>query len=74
MSSALCPEGGPSRLIRFVEPGTLPDDTLVSLFDPRQNLLLIDRELFESLPYLEKHIVLHTTRKFIEITSVTKAD
>jgi hypothetical protein len=57
---------GPPRLIRYVSPGTLPDDT-ICVFDAANNLLTVDRELLLKLNELDRAIVLKTRRPFIEI-------
>lgn len=59
MPYALCPDDGPPRLWRFVNGGSLPND-VVSMLDKKQNLLLINKNLFDQLGELEKHEILRT--------------
>jgi hypothetical protein len=67
MVFAFNPDGGPARIFRYVEPGTLPSSDLLAIYDKTQNLLLIDREHFERLSDIERHLVLRTHRPFLEI-------
>ena len=60
MSFALCPDDGLPRLWRFVEDETMTTDNVVSILDSDQNLLVINRTLFDKLGELERHIVLRT--------------
>jgi hypothetical protein len=50
-----------SRIIRYVEPGTLPGRDLLSLYDKSANLLIVDWVHFERLSDENREIVLHTT-------------
>lgn len=61
MAFTLCPDDGPPRLWRFVEPGGLPPGVLASL-DDGQNLLIIDKELFDRMCWLDQHRLLRTQR------------
>jgi hypothetical protein len=65
--SVLNPTDGPPRLIRYVAPGVLPSDDIVSLFNPQQNLLLIDKDNFDRLTPAQRQLVLHTTDLTVEI-------
>ena len=67
MAFAFNPDNGLPRLIRYVEPGTLPARDLVSILDASQNLLIIDRVNFEKLNDNQQHQVLRTQKAFIEI-------
>lgn len=49
-----------SRIIRYVEPGTLPGLDLLSLYDKSANLLIIDRDHFERLSDENREMVLRT--------------
>lgn len=60
MSFALCPDDGLPRLWRFVEDETMTKDSVVSILDSGQNLLVINRTLFDKLGEHEQHIVLRT--------------
>ena len=59
MSFAICPDDGLPRLWRFVASGSLPEEVIATL-DKAQNLLTIDRGLFEQLAPLEQHMLLRT--------------
>ena len=67
MAFAFNPDDGPARLMRYVEPGTLPGANLLAIYDKAQNLLIIDRELFERLTETERSITLRTQQSFLEI-------
>jgi hypothetical protein len=47
-----------SRVIRYVELGTLPGRDLLSLYDKSANLLIVDRVHFERLSDENREIVL----------------
>lgn len=64
---AFNPDDGPPRIIRYVEPGTLPGKDLLSIYDPTQNLLIINKELFERLSATDKSQVLRTHRTSITV-------
>lgn len=57
MAFALCPDGGPSRIIR---PTVLDATGLVALLDAEKNILFVDRELFDGLNRAQQEIVLRT--------------
>jgi hypothetical protein len=57
---AFCPKGRPPRLERFVEPGTLPGVNLLALYDAKQNLVIINRELFDKLSREDQRKTLRT--------------
>jgi hypothetical protein len=58
MDYALTPTRGPPRVIRFTEPGGLPD--YLCVLHKEQNVLLINRERYDKLGYLEQHMLLRT--------------
>jgi hypothetical protein len=65
MGFALCPDEGPPRLWRFVEEGSVQSvamsgEKIVSLLDKKQNLLLVNRPLYDQLGELNRHMVLRT--------------
>lgn len=68
MAFAFNPDDGPARIIRYVEPGTLPAAKLLAIYDHTQNLLIIDREHFQRLDWLDRHKLLRTHKPFTEIT------
>lgn len=60
MAYALCPEEGLPRIWRFVPKGVLPNGVLCTL-DPVQNVLVIDKDLYDNLvPFPDQHLVLRT--------------
>jgi hypothetical protein len=67
MAFAFNPDDGPARLIRYVEPGTLPAANLLAIYDKTQNLLIIDRDHFERLDWIDRHLTLRTHRPYLEI-------
>jgi hypothetical protein len=67
MAFAYNPDDRPARLIRYVEPGTLPTKDLMALYDKGQNLLIIDRAHFEKLSRAEQNILKKTHEPFIEV-------
>lgn len=61
MSFALCPDGGLPRLWRFVEADrTMTEGCIVSVLHREENILIINRALYDQLGELERHIVLRT--------------
>lgn len=68
MAFAFNPDDGPARLIRYVEPGTLPSANLLAIYIKSQNLLIIDREHFERLDWLDKHRLLRTQQPYTEVS------
>lgn len=60
------PDDGPARLFRYVEVMPLPH--IIALFFARENLLLIDRELFDMLNDDQRRRVLRTEDKVLEIS------
>lgn len=70
MALHLCPDNGPPRLWRPVEPGSLgytnSGRPIVSVLLPG-NIQLLDRELLDTLPELERLQVLHTGAKFLTV-------
>jgi hypothetical protein len=69
MAHNICPDGGPPRLWRPVEPGSLGYEgsrPIVSLMLPG-NIQLLDKELLEGLPELVRLQVLHTGADFVTV-------
>jgi hypothetical protein len=69
MTFAFNPDGRPPRLMRYVEPGTLPGRDLLCVYDYANNLLIINQELFAQLSSVDQSQVLRTQR-----TSITMAE
>ena len=55
----------PARLFRWVKVMPLPD--ILSLYFPKQNLLLIDRELYDRLDEEAQRKVLRTAEKTLRV-------
>lgn len=68
MKFAFTPDDGPPRLERYVEAGTMPGKDLVALFDPKTNLLVINRELFDRLQKTDQHRVLRTQKTSLSVS------
>lgn len=70
MAFNLCPDDGPPRLWRPVEPGSLGytdgGQRIVSLLMPG-NIQLLDKELLEALPENQRTEVLHTGAHIITV-------
>jgi len=60
MTFNLCPDDGPPRLWRFVDDDIMTAARMVSLLDAKQNLLLINRPLYDQLPWIDQHQLLRT--------------
>jgi hypothetical protein len=67
MSFVFNPDDGPARIMRYVEPGSLPGSDTLAILDKSKNLLLIDRELFDRLDEIDKHQVLRSRTAVLKI-------
>jgi hypothetical protein len=65
--SPMFPANGPPRLIRYVTPEVMPNSKTVSMLDEKNNLLFVQRELFDLLTPHEQRRVLATDQKYLEI-------
>ena len=54
-----------ARIFRYVECMPLPN--IVSMLFENQNLLMIDRELFDRLDEVQRHRVLRTQEQVLEV-------
>jgi hypothetical protein len=63
---AFVPDTGPPRLIRYVESSAMPSDDIVSMLIAKDNLLLVNRHLFEQLDHVQQERVLRTKHQFLE--------
>jgi hypothetical protein len=61
MDFALCPDTGPPRLLRF----DLEGDGVVSILDAEQNLLRINKRLFDQLDANDQARVLRTREQVL---------
>lgn len=71
MAPAFNHDGSLPRLIRYVDPGTLPGRDILSIYDKSQNLLIIDSEHFKQLTELERRAVFRTERPVIYVDTRT---
>jgi hypothetical protein len=69
MDFTLCPNTGPPRIIRFVE--YLGKAGLVAMVSPVQNVLLVNKEIYDTLDDLGKQLVL-TAREPMRFRLLTK--
>ena len=60
MGFALCPDEGPPRLWRFVDDDIMTAASMVSMLDKRQNLLIVNKPLYDQLGELNQHMLLRT--------------
>lgn len=67
--SNVTPQNGPNRIFRYVDPSKMPSYNMVSYLDKEQNILLINRELFDQLPRYEQQRVWNTGQKIIEVAT-----
>lgn len=70
MGFNLCPDNGPPRIWRFVEPGSLGYQggrPIVSLLQKRTNIQLLDKELLDELGDNHRLMVLHTGAAYVTI-------
>jgi len=67
MAFAFNPDDRPARLFRYMEPGAMPGDNLLTLYYEEQNLLIINREEFEKLTDFEQKQVLRTQQPCLTI-------
>jgi len=62
---ALVPDNGPPRLIRYDLPWS--DYDLVAVLEIDQNLLRINREIYDKLSAFQQHMVLLCRKEFLYI-------
>lgn len=67
--SNVTPQNGPPRLFRYVDPSVLPSYNTVSILIKEKNLLLINKELFPTLPKYEQQRVWNTGDAVIEVAT-----
>jgi len=65
---AICPKDGPPRLFRF----DIEDDRILSELDVENNLLRINRYLFDQLPRYMQEEVFRTKIKLLTIDYLRK--
>lgn len=59
--SVFVSESGMPRLIRFVPSSQMPSDDTLTTYDPKYNLVIINKELFETLDWFGKHRAVRAT-------------
>lgn len=62
MNEAPVPATELPRLFRYVPAGALPGDDLVVVYDPTQNLLVINKDAYERLCESDRKVVQRTHR------------
>ena len=70
MGFNLCPDDGPPRLWRFVEPGSLGYEDgrrIVSLLLKEENIQKLDKELLDQQTDLDRLMILHTGADFVTV-------
>ncbi len=60
MNFSFAPDGGPPRILRFVDPDKMPDGDTLCTLDDTTNVLTINKELYELLDEMEQHRVQRT--------------
>lgn len=64
---AFVPDDAPPRLVRFVGPGAMPGKGIVSMYDASNNLLIVDRAIYDALSLEQQRAVLRTHEKFLTV-------
>jgi hypothetical protein len=62
----MTPEGGPMRVFRYRDASAFWHEDIIAFLDPTTNTLTINRELYERLPQVERHMLLRTTATVVE--------
>lgn len=65
MGFALCPDNGPPRLWRFVDDDILTAGRIAAMLDAEQNLLIVNRPVFDTMTEQDQHITLRTHARFV---------
>lgn len=63
--SVFVSESGMPRLIRFVPSSEMPTDDTLTTYDPKFNLVVINKELFEELDWFGRHRAMRATTTLI---------
>lgn len=64
---AFVPNTGPPRLIRYVDSSVMPSNGVVSMLIAKDNLLLVNIDLYEQLGIEQREKVLRTKHQFLEM-------
>lgn len=65
MSFTYNPDDGPPRLLRFVSPEDMPSLDTLTLYDPKHNLVIINREIYETLDPLHQRMAERATTSLV---------
>jgi len=65
MDFAFCPEKGYPRLMRYVPSEAMPTPTTITTLDREQNVLVINKPIFDRLTELDRHRVLRTHERIL---------
>ena len=63
--SVFHPEGGMPRLLRFVPSSQMPSDDTLTTYDAKSNLVIINKELFDTLDWFGKHQAIRATTALV---------
>lgn len=64
---AFVPDIGPPRLVRYVDSSVMPSNGVVSMLIAKDNLLLVNIDLYEQLGIEQREKVLRTKHQFLEM-------
>jgi hypothetical protein len=71
MSFAIIPPVGPPRLFRFYAGG---EEMPVAILEPEHNLLYINKDKYDRLSSIERHMVLRTHQRIIDSTPYSRSN
>lgn len=65
MSFTYNPNDGPPRLLRFVPSSAMPSADTLTLYDAKYNLVIINREIFNTLTPLQRRMAERATTTLV---------
>lgn len=65
MDFAFCPDEGYPRLMRYVSSEAMPTPNTITTLDREQNVLVINKPIFDRLMELDRHRVLRTQKDIL---------
>lgn len=65
MSYTFNPDNGPPRLLRFVSPDAMPSADTLTLYDAKNNLVIINKEIYDTLDVLGKRMAERATTSLV---------
>ena len=65
MDFAFCPEKGYPRVMRYVSSEVMPTPTTITTLDREQNVLVINKPIFDRLLEMDRHRVLRTHKPIL---------